>query len=286
MGMAQRRTFQGCRSEGIIPYGKGSWMVDGTKSKIEIMRSRWSAFMDRNVKVIRTVDFGLGLACAGIAWTSGGDMSLVAPALIIGFIFAAIGVRSIPDMSKFWKLTSSVAVGAVYLTIGCFLYWHFHPKAPDIPVVQKPVEPPKGVPASQRLSRLDHFIFTCDVPPPDSEKAAKFPQVKEELRQRFNVWGDVVGMSITVTDIRGGFRIDAEANTEEAKRRMFTAGSAGASKVSISIRRIDQQIIVDVASELPKIFGLMLADPSSQDTLAIQSKIEDLVGVQGKCRLL
>jgi hypothetical protein len=56
--------------------------------------------------------------------------------------------------------------------------------------------------------------------------------------------------------------------------------------VSISIRRIDQQIIVDVASELPKIFGLMLADPSSQDTLAIQSKIEDLVGVQGKCRLL
>jgi hypothetical protein len=139
---------------------------------------------------------------------------------------------------------------------------------------------------SQLLSRLDHFIFACDVPPPDTEAAAKFPQAKEEMRQRFMVWGDVVGMSITVTDIRGGFRIDAEANTEEAKRRMFVAGAAGASKVSISLRRIDQQIIADVAAELPQIYGLIPPERSSQDTLAIQRKIENLVGVEGKCHLL
>jgi hypothetical protein len=138
----------------------------------------------------------------------------------------------------------------------------------------------------QLLSRLDHFIFVCDVPPPAAEAAAKFPQAKEEMRQRYLVWGDVVGMSFTVTDIRGGYRIDAEAATEEAKRRMFVAGSAGATKFSIALRRIDQQIIVDVTSELPQLYGLIKLDPSSQDTRSIQQTVEKLAGAEGKCHLV
>jgi prepilin signal peptidase PulO-like enzyme (type II secretory pathway) len=260
---------------------------NAAKSNRLVRILNWFARLPTVTKsVITTVEFGLAVGCIWAAWTAGGDMLLIIPALVLGLFFGIVGIATIPDLKWRSKFFCMALTSLLFVGIGGFLYWHFQPKAPDVPVVQKPNEAPKVSPSPQILSRLDHFIFACDVPPPDSETAVKFPQAKEEMKQRFAVWGDVVGMAITVTDIRGGFRIDAEASTEEAKRRLFVAGAASATKASISVRRIDQQIIVDVTSILAPIFGMMTPDPSSQDTLAIQGKVENWVRAAGKCHLL
>jgi hypothetical protein len=110
------------------------------------------------------------------------------------------------------------------------------------------------------------------------------------MKQNFQILGDVTGMSLTVTDIRGGLRIDAEANSEAAKRRLFTAGTGGLSKMAIEVRRFGQQEIVTVTADMPdyfRLFSLMTPEPSSQGTVSIQKKVEHLVGVaEGKCKLL
>jgi hypothetical protein len=80
------------------------------------------------IKFIRTVEFGLALGCIWGAWTAGGDMFLVAPALIAGLVFAIIGIGTIPDISKRSKLWSVGVVSLIYFGIGAFLYWHFQPK--------------------------------------------------------------------------------------------------------------------------------------------------------------
>ena len=175
---------------------------------------------------------------------------------------------------------AAIAFGALVLTVCGWLFWptSFHH------------EQSQPVPKSQLLSRMDRYIFACDVPPPDEKMAAKFPQAKEEMKRNFEILGDATGMSLTVTDIRGGLRLDAEANTEEAKRRLFTAGTGGLSKLAIEVRRYGQQEIVTVAADMPdyfRLFSLMTPEPSSQDTVSIQRKIEHFVGVaEGKCKLL
>jgi hypothetical protein len=236
-----------------------------------------------------TAEGKLGL-CLGLIALAGGGAMMVAPdKLWIGWTL--IGLAGLGGIGLgFHHFGRKFA--AVFLVAGVlwFDYWYYSRvlNSTDTPQVNLPAKQPAQpqVPRTQILSRLDKFIFACDVPPPDSEIAARFPQAKEEMRQRYLVWGDIVGMAITVTDIRGGYRIDAQATTEEAKRRLFVAGSAGATKLSISMRRIEKQIIVDVTADLPPIYGLMNPEPSGEDTMAIQKKIENLVGADGKCHLL
>jgi hypothetical protein len=95
------------------------------------------------IKFIRTVEFGLALGCVWAAWSAGGDMSLVAPALILGLIFALIGIGTIPEMPRLYKLGPAGAVTAIYFGIGWFLHWHFEPHAaprePTTPAVQAPM---------------------------------------------------------------------------------------------------------------------------------------------------
>ena len=98
---------------------------------------------------------------------------------------------------------------------------------------------------------MDRFIFACDVPPPDPELAATFQQQLEIYKQNLEVSGDATSMSITLTNIRGGVRIVAEATTPEARRRMLDSPS---SRLTIEIRRVFQQLIVTVFVDLPEIF--------------------------------
>jgi hypothetical protein len=208
---------------GILCFVKPVW--DGTKWLLD-----WFGRFDLIASHLH--DFGvqavLDFVLKPPAWT-------VWPTIAVGCLLIWWDIKgregANPDPNRklligFYSGCAAVAV-AVW---GMALSQYFTLPAP----APKPIETPKAVPSSQLLSRLDHFIFACDVPPPNAEAAAKFPQAREEMRQRFIVWGDVVGMSITVTDIRGGFRIDGEANTEEAKRRMFVAGG-GRSLQSVNL---------------------------------------------------
>lgn len=72
----------------------------------------------------RTVEFGLSLAAAIAAYSVGGDMTLVIPALIFAWIVAFLGLASSTlNTSRVigWALTALVLFAAE----GLFLYFHF-----------------------------------------------------------------------------------------------------------------------------------------------------------------
>jgi hypothetical protein len=138
----------------------------------------------------------------------------------------------------------------------------------------------------QLLSRMDRFIFACDVPPPDAETAAQLPQKKEQFKQTWDVLGDAIGMSVDVTDIRGGVRMIFDATTPEARRRLITSY---VSKLTIEVRRVGEIEIVTASVDLPEIvrFLSFMAPVQPQDTANSQSKIEKLIGApEGGCHLL
>jgi len=55
-------------------------------------------------------------------------MWLIAPALILGFIFAVVGIATV-QTSLLRKLFGVAVVVTIYICIGGFLYWHFLPEA-------------------------------------------------------------------------------------------------------------------------------------------------------------
>jgi hypothetical protein len=109
----------------------------------------------------------------------------------------------------------------------------------------------------------------------------------EFFKQNSEVWGDAIGMSFTFTAIRGGIRMAVEANTPEARRRLF---SSSVSKLTVEIRRVGQQEIVTMLIDLPEIlrfWSFMTPEPSAAELIEVQRKIEKLVGAaEGKCRLM
>jgi hypothetical protein len=94
-------------------------------------------------------------------------------------------------------------------------------------------------------------------------------------------------MSFTLSEIRGGIKIVAEANTAEARRRLL---GSFVSKLTVEIRRVGQQEIVTVFIDLPELlrfWSFMSPDPSAPEMTEIQGKMEKLIGATaGKCHLI
>jgi hypothetical protein len=256
--------------------------------------------LDRNVKVIRTVDFGLGLACAGIAWTSGGDMSLVTPALIAGFIFAAIGIRSIPDMTKLWKMLSTVGVAVVYVGIGGFLYWHFRPQVaappplPSPPVAASPAPekkqetppPPPAIqaPAGPKLaSNVSRMVLECDSPKP--AKIASIAKRRADLVKRMDLVEKMFG-----TPVKGDVTEDGLTFSETIN------SPTGPVKQDWIVKRLDDKVYVSITNQLATnnplgiIWGLASLAPLNPDedyAKQIRGQVEQFVKVEpGKCKFL
>jgi hypothetical protein len=77
----------------------------------------------------------------------GGDMSLMMPALVVGFVFAAIGVANLPQISKRWVFAWVSVIAVIYVGMGFFLHSHFQAKdAPPTPLVAKHSPEPMPVP--------------------------------------------------------------------------------------------------------------------------------------------
>jgi hypothetical protein len=247
------------------------------------------------------------------------DIFAIAVAIVIALLSLVVQPWSLPWWSALIA-ASFVAVGAslhifvgggasritkltttLFLVVGIpsFGYWYYSRYPLSLAIMRdvfplafsvSPVKQPLTTLPGQMLSRSDRFIFSCDVPLPDKETAEKFSQMKNELTQSYQIWGDITGISFTVSDIRGGLKIDVEATTEEAKRRLFTAGSGGLTKLAIEIRRLGQKEFVTVKADMPeslRIFSLMIPQPQAQETITLQKKIENMLGVpDGKCQLL
>lgn len=205
-----------------------------------------------------------------------------------------------------WSLISFAALGGValgfhhfgrgfaflFVVAGVLWFDHwYYSNVLDLHATSEPQPgqaPPSSSPALPKLlSRMDRYIFASDVPPPDAEMAAKFPQQKEFSKQNLEVFGDAIGMSVAVTDIHGGIKIVIEANTPEARRLLLGSYT---SKLTIEIRRVFQQEIVTMFVDLPEILrflSFMAPEPSAAELIEVQRKIKKMIGAaEGKCQLM
>lgn len=169
-------------------------------------------------------------------------------------------------------------------------HWHYSPPKPPIEAPAEHPQPSIMPPGMAILSRFGTYIFDCAIPPPKS--ASDYPQQKEIARQSIEAWGDAVGFTMTLTDIRGGIRIAAEATTDDAVNKLGVVGIMGVRKFSLEIRRVGKDEIVNLALELPptspfSFFKLLPPDPNAEDSIKGRQQIERILGVsEGTCRMI
>jgi len=77
----------------------------------------------KTAPLIRTVEFGLAFGCVLAAWFST-DMWLIIPALVVGWVFAVIGVFSSPNGTTFQKLAWTGVVAVMFIAIGLIIRHH------------------------------------------------------------------------------------------------------------------------------------------------------------------
>jgi hypothetical protein len=138
-------------------------------------------------------------------------------------------------------------------------------------------------------STYGKFLFQCNAGPPVPDADARWPQTKEMLKSTYEIWGDVIGMVTRFSQIRGGFRIEYEATTEEAKDKMRRSGSVPTTKIAMEVRRVGVWIIVTELVDVPdalKFMSIMPPDPKSSDMIAMRRQVEAVLGFQdGKCSM-
>jgi hypothetical protein len=217
----------------------------------------------------------IGIFLALIGLLGAGAIMIAPQQLWIGWTLIAIAVVGllILGLYHFWSRIHTSAgqatIGAIAIAVilsgeygyysGYFENWlpSFGPSAPPPPGQTLP----PGLPIQ---SRLERFIFTCDVPPPANEQEAT--EQKARLQKNIRVWADSLGVDISFVDISDGIQAIAEAKTLEAKARFLSMGIMyGITKLIAETRRSGKQQIIVVRAEIPKktpmILGLV-PDPS------------------------
>lgn len=102
---------------------------------------------------ITTGEFAAALACTGVAWSEGGDMSLTVPALILGWLLGSIGIATVPNKNRGWRLLRIIGLLLFFSAVGVFLNWHFHGLQSGTPTKEN--ETPKvGTKAQQTAALL------------------------------------------------------------------------------------------------------------------------------------
>jgi hypothetical protein len=140
------------------------------------------------------------------------------------------------------------------------------------------------------VSRLDHFILRCDVPPPTGKTVEQTLSELEEYKKNMGILGDALGLSITLVTIRGGIRMEIETVTEEAKQRILPISSLGVTKLTLEVRRVGPMEIVSAYMKMPPqlaFYGWIPPNPIAPDTIAARQFIEHLLGVSdGTCHVI
>jgi hypothetical protein len=158
-------------------------------------------------------------------------------------------------------------------------------------IIQEPPHQPVPMPPSSLASRSDKFIFACDIPRDPKVTPEKTAAAKAETQKELKAWGEVIGFTITMSDIEGGFRVAVEAETVEAKNRMMSAGVwPSVTKVFIDVRRIGPRIIVSAYADMPKefsIFSMIPPDPELPQVKTAEKQISQFLGVkEDTCHLI
>jgi cell division protein FtsW (lipid II flippase) len=227
-------------------------------------------------------------------WEIGGLLALIAIALVI---FAALRHTSHPILR--WSV--AVVVIAVFVTVIWRPIWNsFHQDYPTITwslLERWTGESSKSgftsaptLPTSLPLqSRLERFLFTCDVPLPRNEQESA--KQKERLQKNIQIWADSLGVDIAFADLGNGMQIAAEAKTLEAKARFLSMGILyGITKIIAEVRRNGGQQIIVVRAEIPKKTPMILGivpDPSAPQIIEGKKLLAQFLEVpESACRLI
>lgn len=152
-----------------------------------------------------------------------------------------------------------------------------------------PTEPSE--PSAPIASRLDHFILTCDVPPPPPSKTPLDSLWElRDYKEKLDIMGDAMGVAFTMVTIRGGIRLEGEAVTEEAKQRLLPLSSVGVTKFALEVRRVGQVEIISMIVKMPPqlaFYGWIPPNPLAPDTISVVHWLENFLGARrGACHVI
>jgi hypothetical protein len=235
----------------------------------------WFARLPSKVKAgISTAEFAAALACAGVAWSVGGDMTLTVIALIAGWAFASIGMATIPSKSGAWKFLAIIGLLLLFSGVGGFLYWHFH-----MPLVEY---------------KNDNAIPNNPPTPSAQAKNDNTTLIEPPIALRHNSDGsERIFVQVTPSDLMAEFKTHTEEHAKEIVRRYL--GKWMALKGTIydisTNNRGDIKVDIggtDALSALMNGVHQLHFDVRSQDKLSVQKRgniisavcrIDDITGI-------
>jgi len=250
--------------------------------------SRVRSFFRRQIAVIRLAEFGVALAFAIGAWFAGGEMFLAIPAIVFAWGAAFIGLLASNLRGRYVALWAIIIAGAL-IAEGSVLYWHFHEAHARALLARwskfqpRPQPPPAPAPNPILQSRAGKMLFTCASPPGDKKA---FEDWKRQFKNAANVYGEATGVSILLSDIPKGVKIEMAAKTPEGQARL-----GAVTKVTIQAQRAtDQNILVVYSWEMPSPFGQFLAlmplNADAAETKDAVKMVEKFFGGEGKCQII
>jgi len=239
------------------------------------------------------------LIAAVVMWFAPPEWKVGAAVVVISIglvVFTALRHRS--------HLAIRGPIAAVVIFILCLVAWHpiwtsFRKEYPaTIPEAAEPPAPPPADPnpmPSHLLyegpfqSTYGKVLIQCYSPPVGVATMSEYIQQKEYIRQNMKAWGEAIGFDFTVKDVTNGIRIELEATTDEAQRRLWIAAKVPVTKIWMELRRVDRWIVVSYVVDWPKgfdFFKVVRVDPDSQDMIDVRKRIEFILSLpEGKCKI-
>jgi hypothetical protein len=187
-----KQTFKGCCQWDTMPYW-GRIMRGFVKALpfgflLPLVIGAASVKPDDAVSNIAGWAYRFGIAYVP-AWVSNpaADNRILIGAFGVAFIYAFL-IWTLPIIKE-----NKACPGTDKLKNHLMLLLFLFSSAAFVVVIWRVVPSPPAtaalasLPSPQLLSRMDRFIFACDVPPPEAAKAATFPQEREYYKQNLEV---------------------------------------------------------------------------------------------------
>jgi hypothetical protein len=160
----------------------------------------WFARLSTITKsIITTVEFGLAIGCIWAAWTAGGDMYLIVPALTLGLFFGVVGIATIPEVKRRVKSSCMILTAFLFSGIGGFLYWHFKPPRTLDSAATLPAK--KAVPSLDSTWSRAYYKCKWDGVMPDQKTIEKNTAA---FKQYIGVYAETLSAIAMFPAIKGG----------------------------------------------------------------------------------
>jgi hypothetical protein len=208
-----------------------------------------------------------------------GVVMLIWPA--ITFAWDHFQVRQMSLALKMFLVCCSIPVASIW-----GMAWWIVPAKTAVVVAPPQAATPTPVPAKPKLkSTFGQMQFKCS--PPDETDPKKNEKNREEYRRYIKIFGDTFGLTIKMTDVLGGDRVEMTPLTAAGKRYMGQV-----TKATLEVRRFsDTEILGIYTAEFgdllfPQIWASNPVEPGSESETNARKSIERLAGAEkGGCTI-